>query len=292
MKYAIGVDVGGTKIESVLINNKGRVLKKHILETQISKGKQVVLDNIEAAIISVLDKKVLGVGIGIAAVVNKEGVISPPSKMPFLHDFNIKHYFEKKLDLSVVIENDANCFILAEHSFGAAKGKKNAVGIILGTGVGAGIIINNHIYEGADFVAGEAGFMLLDIHRKDRTTYSFPGSFENLCSGPAITHYYYKYGGKIKDANPKIIFSSKEAAAKKVVKETITYLGIGLANISTILNPEAFVLGGGVSKLSFYSMIRKEFKKHSLKQLHKTKILKHKISDSSGSIGAATLLLK
>ncbi|MBR9677060.1 ROK family protein [Candidatus Woesearchaeota archaeon] len=292
MKYAIGVDVGGTKIESVLITNNGKILKKYRTPTQTSKGKKTVLQNIELAIKKVWDKPIEGIGIGMPTVINEQGVVLPPSKMPFLHNFNIKKHFQKTLHTNIIIENDANCFILAEHSFGAAKGAKHVVGVILGTGVGSGIIINNQIYHGNNFVAGEVGFMLVDPHSKDRTTYSFAGSFENFCSGPAIVHYYKKFGGKIKNPDPKKIYYSKEPTAKKVIDEFIEHLAIGLANIVVALNPEVIVLGAGLSNLPIYPKLRKEFKKRALKPMQNTKIVKHKISDSSGSIGAAALVFK
>jgi predicted NBD/HSP70 family sugar kinase len=292
MKYAIGLDVGGTKIEGALFNEKLKAIKKYRKRTEAKKGRNVVLKNILEVINKLKTKKVIGVGLAMPAHERRNGKMTSINNIPCLTNFNLGSYIKKKVRTKVMIENDANCFALAEQRLGAAKGAKNIIGVIIGTGLGAGLIINNKLYTGADGGAGEIGHTIIDS-RGIKCTCGKIGDFESWCAGPNIVRHYKKFGGRITSPDPKKIFYSKEKAAKKVMQQTYKKLGIGLGNIVNVLNPEMIVLGGGVSNLPFYDEIRKTVKKSACPSLAKNvKIVKNELGDSSGAIGAVILVFE
>ncbi|MBU1201019.1 MAG: ROK family protein [Nanoarchaeota archaeon] len=280
MKLRLGVDVGGTKIEGALVSENGVAVKRLRVPTNSSSGRKAVLDNILFVIKSLDNSTVKSVGLGIAGVIDKNGFLQESPNIQCLEGLNVSKELEKLLGKPVFQENDANCFALAEQRFGAAKGCKDVVGLIIGTGIGAGLIFNGEIYRGVDGCAGEVGRMVIDS--------SSNLTFEDLCSGHGIVRRYKALGGKMKNPNPRNIFSSKEKAAKIAVNDTYKYLGIGIANLLNILDPEIIVLGGGVSNLSFYQKLRVEVKKHSINSKNVI-LVKNKLGDSSGVIGAAFL---
>ncbi|MBC8500363.1 MAG: ROK family protein [Nanoarchaeota archaeon] len=276
----LGVDVGGTKIEAALVSEDGKIINRIRTPTQDSKGRKVVINNI-LSVIKKLDKKNLSVvGLSIAGVIDEKGVLSCPSNLKCLEGVNVAKELERSFGKKVLQENDANCFVLAEYKIGAARGYKNVVGIILGTGIGGGIIINRKLYKGKTGGAGEFGHTVISANK----------DFETLCSGPGIVRRYRDAGGKIKDPNPEKIFASKELIARQVVEDTYNYFRIGFVNIINSLDPDIIVLGGGLSNLPLYSRLNREVKRYVIPALAKNvKIVKNKLGDSSGVIGAAFL---
>ncbi|MFC2133845.1 ROK family protein [Bacteroidota bacterium] len=280
MKMRLGVDIGGTKIEAALVDEKGKIIKKVRKLTRASKGKKVVISNIISAIKELDYKKVKFIGISFPGIINIKGVPVFAPNVKCLEGFNLKNFVVEKTGKKVLHDNDANCFAIAEHEFGSGKGYKDVIGLIIGTGLGAGVIIDNKIHRGKAIGGGELGHTIIDGKN----------TFMELCCGPAIERRYKKYGGKIKNPLVSDIYDSKEPAARKTIKETMHYIGIGIANIINTFDPEIIVLGGGLSNLKFYNELKKEVKKHAIPELFKNiKIVKNKLGDSSGVIGAAFL---
>jgi len=284
MKYAIGVDIGGTKIEAILANQKGKILDRYRTLTESHKPKKQILNNIFKAISKVKTKKIAGIGVGIPGI-SKKGKIVLISNIPKFKNLNLQHLLEKRFRIPVKLENDANCFALAEFLFGAGKRTTNMVGVIIGTGVGGGIIINKKLYSGNGF-AGEIGHTIIDPSGI-RDNCGNIGDLESWCSGPHIVQHYKKEGGKMNAPDPQKIFAGGDPVARKIKQQTIQKLSVGLANIANTFDPDIIVLGGGVSNLQFYSQINKEAKIYV--KSNRIKVVKNKLGDSSGVLGAAAL---
>ncbi|MFH1506086.1 MAG: ROK family protein [archaeon] len=291
MKYAIGIDLGGTKIEGILMDEKGRVLNRYRTSTQAHKPLKVIVGNIMNVVKHLKERPIKGVGIGIPGFILPNGKLACANNVPGLDNQRIKKVLEKSLRTKVFIENDANCFALAEHKFGAGKGTKNMIGMIIGTGIGSGLILDGKIYRGSIGAAGEIGYQILDPNGPHYST--LKGDFESWCSGPNIVKRYKKAGGKSDFHSPGEVFKSKERKAKKVMEETYDYLGRGIGNLINTLNPELIVLGGGVSNIPFYKEVNKAAKKYTNPSLQRyVKIVKNKLGDSAGVIGAAAFVFQ
>lgn len=290
MKYAIGIDLGGTKIDGVLVNDSGKIIKKCRILTEAKKGRKTVINNILNVINQLSTRNISGIGIGIPGIAKNGKIIFIPN-VPLLN-INLKNILERKLKNMVFVENDANCFALAEFMFGACKNKKlkEMVGLIIGTGIGAGIIINKRLYTGSFGGAGELGHNIIDSASRFKCSCGNSGDLESLCSGPSIIRRYKKLKGRIKNPDAEIILKSNENIARQVTKQTYEYLGIGIANIVNTLNPDLIVLGGGVSKSLSLKHISKEVKKYAVPVLARhVKFVKAKVHDP-GAIGAACLV--
>lgn len=299
--YVIGIDFGGTKIEGSVVNSKGKIsLTKRIPTPSCNKGKEQIIKGI-ISVINYLkkesNKKIKGIGISLPGFVDGYGkIVFGGGTLTCLVRTNLKKEIEKKVRLPVYIENDANCFALAEATYGAGRKQKVVVGVIWGTGIGGGLVVDKQIYSGAFGGASEFGHMVIDpeVKKGPKCGCGQRACLEMLSSGKNISRLYKQRGGKIKNANPRQIYDSKEAVSKKIINDAIHYLGIGLATLVNVFNPDVIVLGGGVSNLPLpvYTRIKKEVKRYALPILTKSlKIRKHSISDSSGILGAAALVI-
>ena len=253
--HVIAIDFGGTKIEGSIVDKKGKIGATKRVSTEAKKGKDQILKNIIAVINhlkSNFNKNIKGVGISLPGFIDKKGrLVFGGGTLTCLVGVNLKRELERRTKLPVFLENDANCFALAEAVYGAGKNHGIVLGVIWGTGIGGGIIINKHVYSGSFGGAGEFGHMVIDptIIRGPKCGCGQYACLEMLSSGKNIARLYKKKGGKIKTTHVKAIYESKERASKEVIDDAIHYLGVGLANIVNVLNPDIIVLGGGVSKL-------------------------------------------
>jgi len=274
--------LGGTKISGILMNDNGKILRSYRRATQAHISRKKIIANIVEVINHLKTKDVKGVGVASPGFAMPNGRMSCLPNLKKLQGFNLKKELEKKTRLKIFLENDANCFAFAEHIRGAARGCKNSIGIIMGTGVGSGVIINNKIYKGAGGAA-EAGHTKLVIDKEVKDV-------EDLISGPDIIRRYEELSGK-RAHTPRIILVKGDKAARKVYDETVFYTGLFFSNLINIFNPEAIVVGGGVSNLPFYKDINKIVKKYADPYMAKVcKIKKNALGDDSGVIGAAELV--
>lgn len=295
--YVIALDIGGTKIEGALVDKNIQIVKKDRIYLDKKKSDNYVktslsdlLKCIDEMVIGLLeDKKMDGIGISFPGTILKNNRISGLSKIVAFSNLDLGDILSKKYKVPAVLANDADCFALAEQRLGAAKGCDNVVGVIIGTGVGSGIILNGKIYSGTYGSAGEFGRNIVNPSGpKDRAGLS--GTVEAYAGGPQIVLNYYGSGGKMKDAGPREIFNSKDKAAKKVVDDWYTYLGIGIAGIMHVISPAIFVMGGGLSNLPIYRELNKKAKENASPIFRKfIKIVKHRLGDSAGVYGAAIL---
>lgn len=252
----IGIDIGGSKIRGVLVDGKNKIISDFNIETP--KDKKLFLQIIEDEINKFLQKgKISKIGVGLPGVVDtRRNIFVKAANLPFLDGWQVVKFF-KKFCKVVKIDNDSRCFLLAESKLGAGRGYKNIVGIAVGTGIGGAIMIDGKILYGANFGAGELGHMIIQSEGGIK-------SFEQLAGKKA----YEEHGDRSE------------------------IIGIGVANMINILNPEIVILGGGavsVGKVDI-DMVKNSVVNYILSPLaKKTKIVKAKLGKNAQAIGATLL---
>lgn len=294
----LGIDLGGTKIEGIILKSDKEPIEIERLRinTEEDKGYNQIINNIKRLVDTLENKvnyKFKKIGIGTPGTLDPETQLLKNSNSQNLNNKSIKSDLENLLGKKVNIENDANCFALAETKFGAVKDQmphaKIVFGVIIGTGVGGGIIIDNKILYGKQGIGGEWGHTII----KDDGEMCYcgkKGCVESVISGRALQKYYTSLSGKklsFKDIYKNI---ETDLNAKKTLKRMITYFGKGLSNVVNIIDPDIIVLGGGLSNTNeLYDQGYQELKKYVFNPTFKTKIIKPKLGDSAGVYGAALL---
>ncbi len=239
----IGVDLGGTNIRAGLVLGS-KVIKKAEIKTEPDKGKTIVIKNLVKAINNVMTKDVIGIGIGSPGPLDyRKGLIIRTKNIP-LERVNLKKILEKKFNVPVFVDNDANCFALGDAVYGAGKKFDAVVGLTLGTGVGGGIIIGKKIFHGRND-AGELG----------HTTINFNGIKCNCGNIGCIEEYVSARGimrlaKGLKAKTPLDVYNLALKGNKKAIKvfeKTGFYLGVGVANFVNIFDPDVIIIGGGIS---------------------------------------------
>jgi predicted NBD/HSP70 family sugar kinase len=278
----IGVDLGGTKIEAVLFD--GKRVRRVVRAATPTTTYAAVLTQVVDLVTQLRTKEVGAIGIGTPGYVHN-GVLYGGPNTKLLNTKRLAGDLQKRLKLPVVHENDAKCFALAEARFGAAKGKQHVVGLIVGTGVGSGIVLDGHIIRGALGAAGEVGHMPY----KDK-------DYEYYAAGPAILRNYARAGGKEPLSVEEILRTKRSVSQKALLaarEETYDALARLCASIINTCNPAVIVVGGGVAKSIDYTALRTRTKQYALPEPFAACIItKFKLSDSAGSIGAAFLALE
>lgn len=280
MNTIIGIDMGGTKIEGNLFDKDYKILQTHRVPTEAQTDTKTILQNIFTVIETLKKENTTGIGVSCAGMINEDGKILQSPNIKPLDGVNLKNEINKKFSLETHIENDAKCFALAEAMLGAGKKKKICIGIIIGTGVGCGIIIEHKIYHGTTSSAGELGHIIRAPGM---------GEFETFFAGPGIEKRYHEITGK--ELKSEEIMDEKDSESKLLMEETYSEIGRFISIIVLAYNPDVIVIGGGVSKSLDYKKLQKTTETFLPKSLHDTfAIKKHSISDAAGSIGAALLI--
>jgi glucokinase len=259
----IGIDVGGTEIKAGIISDS-RIIKRASVKT--GRTKKEVVGNIISVIEKIINKNTTFIGIGVPGPADYDKGIIGNTPNIALKGVNLKRIISSRFRKKVILDNDANCFVLGE---AARLGKKNVVGLTLGTGVGGGIVIGCRLYRGKGN-AGELGHCTI---RYDGPKSRFnDGCLESYVSTKSIIRDY--------GADPA------ELKSKKAWNSIGAKLGIGIANLINAFDPDVVVLGGGISKSfdRFKTGMNQEIKKRAIT---KTKVIRGK--EDSGIIGAANL---
>ncbi len=284
MKHSIGVDLGGSKIEAALVDETGNRHKKIRMKTP-SKPSAIV-NTVEKVIDKVKDKEILGIGLGTPGFIHDNQVESSPN----VEGVNKALKKLKRKFPNLVIENDANCFALAEYKWGAGRDCENMIGVIWGTGIGGGIITESELLRGSIGGAGEIGQMII-CKNEEGFEPGGKGTWEYYCSGPNIVRRYKENGGDLENPQPDDILESDEDIASEVIEKVLSDMGVGLGNLVNIFNPEKIVMGGGVSNLPVYHDLNEQMRKHSLELSGQScKVVENELGDSSGVLGAAALV--
>ncbi|SES84390.1 ROK family protein [Anaerobranca gottschalkii] len=306
----IGVDLGGTNIAAALVKKDGSIIKKISNPTEANKGKDVVITNLIATIEELLgyvdhNKKIKGIGIGIPGVCDIEKGLVKFAPNLFWENVEIVKILESKFNLPVFIDNDANAAALGEVWCGAGKGKRDIVCITLGTGVGCGIILNGEIFHGAGNGAGELGHITV---KEDgpKCNCGNNGCLEVLVAAPAIAKKgkdaLLKGDTLLRDITDLEKLTAKDVfdAAKKgdkicldIIKDVANNLGLAIANVINILNPQMIIIGGGVAAAGdiLFKPLEEVVAKRALKDLYKdVEIVPAQLGNDAGIIGAAALV--
>jgi len=286
----IGIDLGGTKIEGILLDNNLNEIERKRIPTQQENGYKSIIDSIISLVEELKSKSNDDVTIGISApgtISQKSGLIKN-SNTQCLIGQPLREDLVKVLNQEISIDNDANCFAKAEAVMGSAKNYDVVFGVILGTGVGGGIVINGQVHKGRTNIAGEWGHHTLRING-NKCYCGKSGCVETYISGPALEKRWIELTGKPESLS-SIIKNLNSEKGKQWKNEFLENFGISLANVIDILDPDAIVLGGGVSNIPFlYDEGRDAVYEKVFSDLVETPILKNKLGDSAGVYGASLL---
>ena len=267
MGNRIGIDVGGTNVKIALVNEKGRIIYSNSIPTRAEMGYEYTIGNMKEAIKILLTETKLtpvdieGMGFGFPGQIDcQKGIVRLAPNIPGWVDVPIANIMEEEFSIPTRVDNDVRCADLGELNFGAGVGCENLICITVGTGIGSGLIINGKLVRGASNAAGEIGHIKLDIQGGRLCGCGDRGCLEAFASGPSIVALAEDYikGGKSTKyrelANPEITPYIVSEAAKQgdpVAKRIFTivgeYIGVGLASVVNLLNPEKIIIGGGVA---------------------------------------------
>ncbi|MDF2673540.1 MAG: hypothetical protein K0R09_1805 [Clostridiales bacterium] len=313
-KFVIGVDLGGTKINTGIIDESGKVILSIKVPTLAKEGPYPVIERIKKSIYDVLIEANMKLedikGIGIISpgpIDSEKGLVVNPSNLPGWDHIPIVKLLREEFKLPVMLDNDANAAALAEYMFGSGRGLKNFVYITVSTGIGGGVIIDGKLYRGTNSNAGEVGHMTINYNGPKCNCGNF-GCFETYASGTAIARFAKKavlegrstlikeLAGE-KEINAQHVFEAAikgDNVALELIDEEAFYLGIGISNIIAFANPERITLGGGVSNQldMFYNRMMETINERSLKSMVDVcQIVKSELKDDIGILGAAAIII-
>ena len=291
MTLRLGIDLGGTKIEGILIDEQFQVIKRERVPTRREEGYQAILSRIvklAKSIIKDLPDLESPIGICTPGTIESETGLLKNSNTVCLIGKPIQDDMEREIGIPVVMENDANCFALAEATIGAAKKYNVVFGVILGTGCGGGITMLRNIHRGANRIAGEWGHHCL-VPGGRECYCGNRGCTEAYISGTALEKEWFELSGE-RSRVTDIIESGKYKNHPEWKENFLKNFGRGLANVIDILDPHAIVIGGGLSRIDFlYTEGKESVYKETFSKIVRTPILKNKLGDSAGVFGAAML---
>ena len=290
----LGIDWGGTYIKSGITDNRGKLLSRKVFFSPRFKKKEAFIDKIEELVYSVKPKRIKAVGIGAPGIIDaKEGFIYYLPNIPGWQKYPIRKVLEKKLNIPVAVDNDANVFALAEARMGSAKGTKRALFLTLGTGLGGAVIIDGNIFRGGTS-AGELGHVPVSL-RGVRCGCGGTGCIETFLGNKYLVSLYKRIKRKrnlnieVKDIFKNALEGEKEAV---LVWENFSYaLGMFLSGMINVFNPEKIIFGGGVSGAFkvFKPLVWKVIEKQAMwPHIKNLKLTKAKLKNA-GVIGAAIL---
>jgi fructokinase len=296
-----GIDMGGTKMEGVILKSarNPEVLFRNRVPTEAEKGYEHMLDQVKKLVD--LMKKESGstptaIGIGTPGVHDPKLGTMKNCNTVAMNGKAMKSDLEKLLEVKIEMANDADCFALAETRLGVVKEEfpqaRVVFGVIMGTGVGGGIVVDGKAIIGLQGIAGEWGHNFL--HESGGPCYcGKSGCVEKVISGPALEQYYFKETGNRKPLKDIVALaeSKVDPTAQKTMLRLIEYFGLALSVIINILDPDVIVIGGGVGNIDLLydrgvDSVRKYVFNHTLE----TRIVKPSLGDSAGVFGAAFLV--
>lgn len=311
MKYCFGIDIGGTTIKCGFFTVEGNLLEKWEIPTRILENGKYIFSDICETINKKLQEKgidkseVIGVGCGIPGPVEKDGHVSLITNLG-LKDINPEKVLTELVKLPVKAGNDANVAALGEQWVGGGKGYSDLVMVTLGTGIGWGVIINGKILAGAHGAAGECGHMKVRDNEPETCGCGNKGCLEQYCSANGIVKEAIRKLKKVDTPSrlreletvtcSKIFDYMKEndALATEIVDEWAQELAKGLAHVSSVVDPEAFIIGGGVSKAGqiVCDYLLKYYQPLAFHGNRGCKIELAKLGNDAGIYGAAKMVIE
>lgn len=312
-KIVVGVDIGGTTIKVGICSIDGELLHTYEGPTEVEKGSDTICSNIAQYAREIVEQspfsweQVEGVGIGIAGFLNiPEGIVKFSPNL-HLNNVNLKGFLEEKLEKKVLVNNDANVAALGEAWAGAGKGVEHCVCYTLGTGVGGGVIIGGRIVEGFNGMAGELGHMsIVPDLEAIQCGCGKMGCLESVSSATGIIKMAkdaVERGDRtslsfVENIMAKDVIDAAKAGdevAIRIVNRAAFYLGKSMALMAVVLNPQRFIIGGGVSKAGefLFEQIREVFHKYTQESAQEgVEIVPAILGNNAGVVGAAGLIIR
>ena len=320
-RWIVGVDIGGTNIVvGTIAMDGGEPVARHTLPTEAALGSEHVVRKVAAMVEKTITETVdahdgtradiAGVGIGSPGPLDRErGMVINTPNLGWTN-LPLRDLISEAVDLPATLDNDANCATYGEWWQGAGRGVNNLVGVTLGTGIGGGIVLNGEIVHGVSDAAGEIGHMTIEFTGRKCTCGNY-GCLEAYCSGPNIAARaregleagYESVLTQLVDGHLERITAATvyEAAvlddpyANEVMAETAKILGAGVANMINVLNPEAVVIAGGVTRAGehLFTPLRSEVRRRAFRSAYDAcRILPAALPETAGMIGAAAVFKK
>lgn len=313
--FAIAVDLGGSNVRMGVISETGEVSERFKEPSGAAEGCEVLIGKLTTLLkerVRFAGKGLRGVGVAVPGIVNHAaGVVVEAPNLPGWHDVPLREMLEKALNVPVFIDNDANSFACGESWLGAGKGLGHFIGITLGTGIGGGIIVDGRIVRGADGMAGEVGHLTVNIDGP-RCNCGNYGCLETYASASGISDrmreaieaggkssLFDSTGGNLYKITSEMVYTAArqggDPLSREVMRSMGTYLGVGIANLIHILNPQAIILGGGVTAAwdIFADVVQKEVEKRCFaKQVERPSwLMRGTLGDDAGLVGVARIVL-
>jgi glucokinase len=295
-KFVVGVDLGGTKVEACLLDEDRNLIARQRVPSEASEGMDHVIQNIINVIRKVSegrDYAAVGMGTPGTYVLSEDRIYGAPHT-PVYEEPGLIQGLQKRLNVPLVVDNDANCLALAEF-FASCDGiYRYVMAVILGTGVGCGLILDKKLYRGSKGGAGEIGHTSIDLNGRVCEC-GLKGCVEAYLSGPSHSRRFFEMSGKELDL-PEIydLFEKGDPVASRLFEESCRIMGVFFANTINSLDLEAVILGGGVSNIPlWYERVPPMMEKCLFGIPRKTvPIIPAKLGDSAGVFGAAYLALR
>ena len=311
MGVAIGVDIGGTKISVTLGNSRGKILAKKLIPTPTGRKTRRGIEHLADSLAELKRrsrKKILGIGVGIPGPIDpRKGIVQRSPHMGGWGGIPLKAFLEKRLKLPVFITNDANAAALGEKVFGQGRGAQNFVYVTVSTGIGSGVILNGKLFLGASFGAGEVGHTII-FPDGEKCGCGQRGCLEAYASGTAIARFaqeqirrgrksrigkWVRPSRRITGEIVALAAEERDVLALEAFRRAGYFLGIGLANVINLLNPEMLILGGSVFKSSrfFWPSMSESTRRHAWPSLYRAcRIVRTRLGDRVGDLGALALV--
>jgi len=286
----IGIDLGGTKIEGILVDENYQSMARKRIPTNQDNGYNSILDSIKNLILELTQESNENVSIGICTpgALSLDSGLIKNSNTQCLIGKDLQNDLKNILDYDISIENDANCFALAEAKLGAGKNSNLVFGVIMGTGVGGGIVLNGKIHRGRNNIAGEWGHHCL--HTGGNSCYcGNSGCVETYLSGPALEKNWSQLSG-LNQSLFEILQNTNNPNFDNWKKIFIDNFALSLSNLIDILDPDIIILGGGLSNIDFlYDEGKSAVYEKVFSNTVDTPIVKNDLGDSAGVFGACML---
>ena len=291
MTHRLGIDLGGTKIEGIVLDANENEQFRERVPTEQQKG----YDHIVGSIVDLYRRMVDHIGsaphtfgIGTPGAISLKTGLLKNSNTVCMNGQPLKHDLEARMGRPIAIQNDANCFAMAEARCGAGRGKDLVFGVIMGTGCGGGIVYKGDVLTGLQAIGGEWGHMSIDPNGP-RCYCGTPGCVETFISGGGLEKRYAEtYGEKRRMPEIEAAYFAGDAQAIAFMEPFFAAFGRAMANLINILDPDIIVLGGGMSKFkAIYTEGVRAVEERVFSDSLETPIVQHTLGDSAGVLGAA-----
>lgn len=289
----MGIDLGGTKTEGIVLDKDLKVLFRKRIPTNSEKGYKHVINGITglyAELVEFTESKPHTFGIGTPGSISRKTGLMKNSNISFTNGMPFIQDLEKKLNRKIGWQNNSNCFVLAEANFGAGKGKKRVFGAIMGTGIGGGMIFDGKLINGHQSLAGEWGHSIISSYGPQCHCGKI-GCIETFISGLGVENKYKElFGEQIPMTEIVKRYRLGDENARIIMSEFFLYFGKSVSNLISILDPEIIILGGGLSNIDeLYTIGLNKVKDFVFNDEFTTPIVRSKLGDYAGVLGAALI---